>query len=86
MGVKKHQWVVLSEDDHHTTTAMQTGYGALVKNQSFEMGREDGMRITKQIGESMSYVPNVRVEQVKGVWVLEPHYPGALGTTKAPNL
>lgn len=86
MGVKKHQWVVLSEDDHHTTTAMQTGYGALVKNQSFEQTRIDGNRVTVQVGESMSYVPNVLVREVKGGWILEPHYAGGPKVQKALNV
>ncbi|MNV42401.1 hypothetical protein D3C71_1340740 [compost metagenome] len=80
---KTHYWVTLSESDHHTTSAMSTGYGAVVKNQSFEQRKIDGMNIAVQISESMVYVPNVKVEQVeeqtsdgyRNVWVLTPHFP-----------
>lgn len=73
---KAAQWVTLTEDDNHTTSACPAGYGALVKNQSFEKRRiEGGMNISMQVGESMVYVPNVMVEQNDNGWVLTPHFP-----------
>jgi hypothetical protein len=59
------RWVTISEDDFNTTTAMRCGDGVLVKSQSFEQRKIDGMNITVQVGESMVYVPNATLEQVE---------------------
>jgi hypothetical protein len=83
---KAAQWVTLTESDHHTTSACSAGFGALVKNQSFEQRKIDGMNITVQVSESMTYVPNVLVEQNNNGWVLTPHFPGHTGTRKALNI
>lgn len=82
-----HQWKVIGNDDTSITYAATAGYGAIVKNLTVQT-TGDAFVGLKNIpySESMVYVPNVKLVQVKDgeigtenekeIWVLQPYFPG----------
>lgn len=79
-----HHWKVLSNNGQSKVEAIEAGYGAIVKNTTYAIYGVEGNMPT--VSESMVYVPNVKIRQVKDgqigtenekeIWILEPHFPG----------
>lgn len=82
-----HQWKVINMDDTSVTYAATAGYGAIVKNVTVQTtGDLFHTFENTPYSESMVYVPNVKLVQVKDgeigtenekeIWVLQPYFPG----------
>lgn len=79
-----HHWKELSKNDECKVEAIDAGYGAIVKNTTYANHGVHGDKAI--VSESMVYVPNVKIRQVKDgdigtenekeIWILEPHFAG----------